>query len=866
MDHLENIKYLSHHHKDIYPETLFFLLNKNPYLNEILRNSNIKVIVSQLPRPDNCSTIWVQVDNIHHEMARISSRFYPINPDCKIIGITGTNGKTSICWLLYQMLNKLNLTTGYIGTLGIYYENTVLDNNLTTPDPIDLYRYLSRISKCCQYITLEVTSHSLYWHKVNYIDFRVIGLTNITQDHLDFHLTMENYINCKKKIFTLNHQASLINIDSDVTDKISSELNKQNNFTISRNKKSDYSISEVSFTSSQSHFSLNNKIIKTCLLGDYMVDNLGFALSILSIIDINLDLVLKYLINISNIPGRLEIIHQKPLVIVDFAHTPDSVEVVLKSIKKLYPQKKINVTLGFGGDRDKSKRQIMFNNALKYSDQVLVTSDNPRTEDALEICKSVKIDGNLAKICVDRREAISEIFYRSSRDDIVIILGKGHENYIIFGKEKYYFDDRIQWKIIDKFYNKRILVLGDGVSGRSVVKKLNGKSICDIYTDENKCELNNKYDIIVSSPGFPINHPVYQKLSEVYTIGELELAYQFHHQANWVAITGSAGKTTTTSMIGSIFNLNKPKTTFVVGNIGKAACSLNDYLPLYSNIITEVSSFQLEKIDKFKPHIAIITNIYENHLDYHDTMDNYIKAKSNITKNQTEQDILLLPLVNNFNINTKAKIIYFGLEYLDRSNYLCLKNNLAVLDKKTLFSLENFKLRGKHNKLNALYSGFIAYKSGINRDIIERGLNTFIPIKHRYTLYNGKNNIIYVDDSSSTVAESTVCSIKQSNRPTHLILGGVVKSDNTYPTIWKEIQSLNNIKQVYCYGTSRYNAKKSIKNIIIRETLDEILSIIKLKNNDRVLLSPACTSFDQYSNYKERGDKFIGKIQELDLL
>ena len=281
------IKHLSHHHLDIKDATQFFILEKLPqqHVKNICLNPKVISIVyqnkAQVKDYLNLDKQFIECTDIRQTMAEYASKFYTIDPSCSVIGITGTNGKTSTCWILYHSLNYLKKATGYIGTLGCYYPNGEIEtpSNLTTPDPIDLYHLLSKMSKVSQYIALEVTSHSLYYSKVNYIPFYAVGLTNITAEHLDLHQTMSNYIQTKAKLFQLPHQKAYIHIDDEKFKKIAQQYQA---ITVGSTSADIIVFKEESpETKFTLEFTSGKLNLESQLLGGFAVKNLSLAVSIM---------------------------------------------------------------------------------------------------------------------------------------------------------------------------------------------------------------------------------------------------------------------------------------------------------------------------------------------------------------------------------------------------------------------------------------------------------------------------------------------------------------------------------------------------------------------------------------------------------
>lgn len=397
---------------------------------DINLNSNIEKIIV------NNSQEWLT----NH----ISKKYRKEINKMNIIGITGTNGKTTTAYLTYQMLNSLNSKTAYIGTIGFYLPNEdIVELPNTTPNILELYELLLEAKqKDCKNVVMEVSSHALDLKRVHGIDFTISAFTNLTQDHLDYHETMEKYLESKKLILNQTKNVFIANND----DTYSKDFDFINKKTIGTTGK-DYKI--ISYIDNGYKTLINfyhdnkNYQVETNLKSSFNVYNYITALAISN----NLGYEIKDIINITkNIyppKGRCEQIKvKKGIAVIDYAHTPDAVEKIIKAFNKNKKGKIITI-IGCGGDRDPKKRPLMGNFASTYSDYVILTSDNPRTEDPKKIMKDILlgVKKDNYEVIFDRKLAIKKALDLIKENDIVLILGKGHEDYQIIGKEKIHLDD-----------------------------------------------------------------------------------------------------------------------------------------------------------------------------------------------------------------------------------------------------------------------------------------------------------------------------------------------------------------------------------------------------------------------------------------
>ena len=415
------------------------------YIESAIKNGASKIICEK----GSYSVETVVVPNTKEYLNNyLYENYYPKIKDMKLIGVTGTNGKTTICYLVYQLLTLLDKKCAYIGTIGFYYGNTKRLLNNTTPDTDLLYDMLLEAKEYgCEYVIMEVSSHALDKNRVFGLEFDEVAFTNLTQDHLDYHKTLENYANGKRKLFekTRGEKVAIINKDDPHHEKFM--LNENKNITIGKTGADvlikDYSLSHLH---TKIEFSYEDKIYNTQInmVGSYNVYNYLTALMLVHKLGFSIDSIIDITKNLMAPAGRMEMIkYNTNSVFVDYAHTPDAVINVLKSANE-YKKGRIITIIGCGGDRDRTKRPIMGRAAEENSDYVIFTDDNPRTEDEKQIMNDIVIGLNKDnhEIIFDRKEAIIKGMSMLKDNDILMILGKGHEDYQIIGTEKHHFSDQ----------------------------------------------------------------------------------------------------------------------------------------------------------------------------------------------------------------------------------------------------------------------------------------------------------------------------------------------------------------------------------------------------------------------------------------
>ena len=376
----------------------------------------------------------------------ISTHYEKEIASMNIIGVTGTNGKTTTAYLTYQILNALGSKTAYIGTIGFYLpDEDFIELPNTTPNILDLYElFLTAKAHDCKNVMMEVSSHSLDQKRVQGITFKVAAFTNLTQDHLDYHKTMENYLAAKMLILKQLDGPMIVNADDDTAPKW---LDAYPNVLTYGFKGNDYKINNYKDTEKGTiiEFTYNNKEyeVETNLRSRFNVYNYMTTLSLINQLGYSIEDILKVTKDIYPPKGRCEIIKVKEgEAVIDYAHTPDAVEKIIDAFTENKKGKVITI-VGCGGDRDPKKRPIMGNIAATKSDYVVFTSDNPRTEDPKKIMEDILagVTTTNYEVELDRPTAIVKALDMLKKDDVVLILGKGHEDYQIIGHEKHHLDD-----------------------------------------------------------------------------------------------------------------------------------------------------------------------------------------------------------------------------------------------------------------------------------------------------------------------------------------------------------------------------------------------------------------------------------------
>lgn len=412
----------------------------------------------------------ILVSDSRKALAILSKNFFN-NPSekIKVIGITGTNGKTSITYIIKSILDYSGKKTGLIGTIANYIGEQKLPSEKTTPESVELNQILNQmVNENCQFCVMEVSSHSLELNRVYGINFHAGVFTNLTQDHLDFHKTMENYFLAKKKLFdSLNENAfAIINFDDEYGRKIISDT-KAKVISYGSSENVDFRFINPKYSFDQIEFEILYKgktyPVQTNLTGTFNVYNLTAAIATCVNLGIEIEQIQEAVRNISRVPGRFELVGNYPVkVIVDYAHTSDALVNVLQTIRLILKsnnsKSKIITVFGAGGDRDRTKRPKMGRVVEELSDFAIITSDNPRNEELSQIFNDILSginDKSRFQVIDDREMAIRKAIQMAEDGDIVLVAGKGHEAYQLVKGQKIPFDDReVAQKILKEMFEK----------------------------------------------------------------------------------------------------------------------------------------------------------------------------------------------------------------------------------------------------------------------------------------------------------------------------------------------------------------------------------------------------------------------------
>ena len=423
------------------------------FIPKAVEQGAVAVLCEYFPNRREPGVTYIAVESTEDCVGEVATQFYgDPSRQLKLVGVTGTNGKTTIATLLYNMFRKFGHKCGLLSTVCNYIEDEAIPADHTTPDPIELNRLLAQMVEAgCEYAFMECSSHAIAQKRIGGLKFAGGIFTNLTRDHLDYHGTFENYRDAKKAFFDgLEKDAfAVINAD-DKNGAVMVQNCKAQVKTYSTRSMADFKAKIIECHFEGMYLEINGKEVGVQFIGKFNVSNLLAVYGAAVMLGKQPDDILLILSTLKSVSGRLEPIRSPEgyTAIVDYAHTPDALQNVLNAIHEVLDGKGFVITVcGAGGDRDKGKRPLMAQEAVKQSDRVIITSDNPRSEDPEDIINDM-VGGLDAKqmrkvvTIVDRREAIRTACMMAQKGDVVLIAGKGHEDYQEIQGVKHHFDDR----------------------------------------------------------------------------------------------------------------------------------------------------------------------------------------------------------------------------------------------------------------------------------------------------------------------------------------------------------------------------------------------------------------------------------------
>lgn len=431
------------------------------FIDKAIESGAAAIVCEELPADQKENITYVKVLNSSEALGYIACNYYD-NPSekLKLVGITGTNGKTTTVTLLFNLFRGLGYNVGLLSTVENKINNTVIPSTHTTPDALKLNELLAMmVEQGCQYAFMEVSSHAIVQHRIAGIHFAGAAFSNITHDHLDYHKTFDEYIRAKKLFFdNLQDDAFALTNKDDRNGMVMLQNTKAKKYTYGLKSVADFKCRVIENHLNGLLLSIDNQEVWVRLIGSFNAYNVLVVYAISQLLKQDKTQVLTTLSNLNSVEGRFQYIKSKNgiVAIVDYAHTPDALKNVLETIKDIRTGNEQVITLaGCGGDRDAAKRPVMAKIACEYSDKVILTSDNPRSENPEEILNQMQaginpVDAKKTLRISDRKEAIRTAVAFAKEGDIILIAGKGHEKYQEINGVKYPFDD---FEIVKELFN-----------------------------------------------------------------------------------------------------------------------------------------------------------------------------------------------------------------------------------------------------------------------------------------------------------------------------------------------------------------------------------------------------------------------------
>ena len=907
---------ISFNSKDIKKDNIFFAIKGNNFdgnkFISIAIKKGSKIIISEkrITNPQK-DILFIHTKNIRKLLAEIAFKIYKNKPN-NLIAVTGTNGKSSVSDFYFQLLKLNKIKVASIGTLGVKSKNIRRNLQNTTIDPIRMGQILSKLkSQKINNVIMEASSHGLTQHRLDGLKFSSGIFTNLSQDHLDYHKNFKDYFKAKQYLFE-----NLIRKKGNViTDETLPEFKRIKKIAISRklklqvlnNSKNQFQILSHSYRGEKQilkirYYNLTREI-NLNLIGKIQLKNILMAIIAAKNSNISLIKILNVLSQLKPIDGRLEKIGKiknRSKVILDYAHTPDALRICLSNLKEQFPNKKIILLFGCGGNRDQNKRFKMGKIACDYSNEIYLTDDNPRFEDPRKIRDDIKkgIQDTSIKEIPDRKKAISEAIKNLNTGDILLVAGKGHEKTQDFGKKKIYFSDKKiildciklkntnlskNFKIniikeLSKIENKIPLVKADKVRINS--KEVNKNDI--FFAIKGKKNDGNKYigEAFKNKASLVVVNKVQNKFNSKRQIKvrntlkfmtEISKIFRQNIDTNIIAITGSCGKTTLKELLGN-----------VLGKISSVSISPKSYnnkfgVPLsLLNLkhsdefgVLEVGMDKKGEIDNLtniiKPNVGLITNINYAHAKNFKNIKQIALAKAEIIKNILPNGFVVLnaddsffklhkKIAENNNINVisfgiktkKSNVKLFNIKKVKKAFKIKVKLN----DKFKYFIISNNFQSNIYNILSAL-SVISIYK-----DVLKLNEKIFLDFRSpagrgdHSTIKIGNKKINLIDESYNSNPLSLKSALKNyDNIDTkkyrkYLLLGDMMELGSHSKKLHQSIVPLineTNIDKVFVMGKM---VREIFDNIVkvkrgrILENKSGIFELIKkdFNNNDYLMI------------------------------
>ncbi len=879
--------------------------NGNDYIAEAI-SRGAKVVIHSGKIKKNKKAKFISFNDTRNILARLSTRYYENKPK-NIIAVTGTNGKTSVSDFFYQIFKLQNIKSGFIGTLG-YRKNKLLKRrNLTTLDPLTLNKDLHEMNRVkISNVIIEASSHGLKQKRLDFLKIKAGVFTNLSHDHLDYHKNMEDYLQSKLLLFKkLLIKKNTVITDTDIKQfrdirKIQKKRNlkiltigsKSNTFKILNHKIfKNFQFIEIRY---------KNKVhkLKINLYGSIQIKNLLMAILASKVCGLKIENIFSKIHKIKSVDGRIQLIRTLPnksKIFLDYAHTPEALEKAIISLREHF-NKKISIIFGCGGERDRSKRKLMGKIASKYCDKIYITDDNPRSENSKRIRKDIikGINNPSVKEIGNRKKAIIYSLKKSDPYEIILVAGKGHEKYQELGKRKIFLSDK---NIIQKFKNNLFNVKNNNLKYNGTILKKIFKTRKNFLFDgvSINSRTTKKHNLFVAIKGKKkdghefvnqaiknganycvVNRANKKKLKLISTkstmkfLNELAKKKRNLSSAKFIAVTGSTGKTTVKTMLGSLLN-EYSKTYFSPKSFNNeygVPLSISNMNPDNDFGVFEVGMSRFYEIKKLsglvKPHLGIITNISEAHLENFRNIKDIAKAKSEIIYNIQKGGTVILNKddkffqyfktiaqknsikVRSFGYSKKADIRFVNLR--EKKGFFLLS---VIINKKKFFTKINNE--NKNYIMNIMSCILVIDELNLPLNKVKDFFKNKILLKGRGKInkINKFNKKFFLIDESYNANPLSVKSaiqnfskIKKKGKRKYFLFGDMLELGKNSHIYHKKISKFINksdIDKTYVYGSNAFETykflNKSKQGEIIKDLkLFKIKMFNVLKNGDYLMI------------------------------
>jgi len=858
-------------------------LNGEKFIKDAIKKGASVIICSNEYKFKDKKIEIIKTKNIRHLLSEVSSKFYKLKPK-NIIAVTGTNGKTSVADIFYQILRFNKIPAATIGTLGIKYNGRVIKTNLTSPDTIKLHKYLNLLKKeKVQNVIIESSSHGLHQKRLHHINFKGAIFTNFSQDHLDYHKNMKAYLNAKLILFKeiLKKKSTIIS-DKEI---------KQFSIIKKISKRKNLKLSDISDELKK----IKNKYPEKT--SEFKIKNIAMAIKAIKLCGLKEKLIYKTIKKIKDVNGRLELIRKYPngvKVFVDYAHTPDAMLKTLTSLK-IYDEKKISIVFGCGGERDKKKRPLMARIANKYCKKIYITDDNPRNENPRKIRLELSqfIQKNKLFNIGNRALAIKKAILNAEPDEIILVAGKGHEEKQIYKNKILNISDK---KIIKKINlrhkilsNKTLNILQNKLILKKIIKKKNLVNFKGLSIDTRTMKKDNLFlaikgknndgnryvkealkkgaGCVISTSNNKKNKKIIKIKDTIFFLNNFAKLKREHSNAKIISITGSAGKTSLKNLIkdllqhfGKTYSSPKSFNNHLGVPISLSNLSYEDRFGVFEVGMSKAGEIRnLTRL--IKPEIGIITNIGEAHIENFKNTEGVAKAKSEIIENIKIGGTIILNRDDKFFNYLRTKAIKYKLNISTFGKHVDSDVRvLKIVNKDNKFKVFveiksqkiNFEIRDL-NIYNVLAS--IALMKELKIDFLKvlKKFKNFSPIEGRgkkYIVTRYKKKFKFIDESYNANPSSVknaikkLSLIKKEKFKKFLILGDMLELGSKSKKFHEDLSKIINnsdIDKVFIKGKKTlftYKCIKKDKRGNILQNIEDIdLSLSEMiSNNDYLMI------------------------------